>query len=183
MLNAQSVNTKLKMISLSQAIEQLNIGKIIIYPTDTVYGIGCLPSKTQALNQLLEFKKRKRQFILLIDNWDRYQDWLNIQVDQKKLKEARPTTWVLPASPKCPDLLKNPSGEIAIRQISHPITLALLQAINEPLISTSANFPGESTITSSDEADSLPFEIMEGQCGNQPPSQIIHYQSGTIIRP
>lgn len=171
------------MINLPQAIEQLNAGEIIIYPTDTVYGIGCLPSKAQALNKLLVFKKRKRQFILLIDDWDRYQDWLSIQVDKQKLKTTKPTTWVLPASSKCPDLLKNTNGEIAIRKVTHPITLALLKAINEPLISTSANFPGERTITSINEAGSLPFEIMEGQCGNQPPSQIIHYQSGVIIRP
>ena len=171
------------MISLSQAIDQLNTGEIIIYPTDTVYGIGCLPSKNRALKQLLEFKKRKRQFILLIDDWNRYHDWLSIHIDLQKINTDRATTWVLPASSKAPECLKNPQGEIAIRQVCHPATLALLQAIDEPLISTSANFPGQKTISSVAEADTLPFEIMEGQCGNQPPSQIIHYTSGKIIRP
>lgn len=170
------------MFNAEKAKSLLTQGEIIIYPTDTVYGIGCLPSKQTALETLLAFKNRPNQLIVIIDDWHRFQHWVTIDLDLNKLEKNKPTTWILPASEHVPKKLQNTNNEIAIRKVTHAPTCQLLKALDEPLVSTSANYPGEKPSTEASDLD-LPFIIIPGPCGKQPPSTIIHYTSGTIIRP
>jgi len=171
------------MISLDEAVASLHKGDIIIYPTDTVYGLGCLPSQPKALEKLLAFKNRTRQFIVIIDHWEKHQHWIDTPITEQLLSQSRPTTWIIPATNIVPDELLNPEGEVAIRQVLHQPTHALLNALSEPLVSTSANHPGKKTVSSPSEAKTLGFQVMEGENGLTPPSTIIHYRSGQIIRP
>lgn len=170
------------MVNIQTAQQYLNMGKIIIYPTDTVYGLGCLPSKSDALNELFALKKRPRQFIVLIDEWDRFSDWVDEPVNQARLDVPK-TTWIFKASPKVPLKLTSTSGEIAIRKVTHEPTKSLIAGLNEPLVSTSANFPKQATPTTMEGIQQLfSFPLLEGENGGGSPSTIIHYQSGQIIR-
>ena len=170
------------MINITTAQQYLQAGKIIIYPTDTVYGLGCLPSKLDALNELLALKKRTRQFIVLIDDWERFKNWIDEPINTSKLEAPR-TTWIFKASSKVPTKLTNVSGEVAIRKVVHNPTRRLIAGLSEPLVSTSANFPKQHTPTSANEVAKLfSYPILAGDNGSERPSTIIHYQSGEIIR-
>ncbi|MCP8352044.1 L-threonylcarbamoyladenylate synthase [Candidatus Synchoanobacter obligatus] len=172
------------MLNIDQAVQHLNTGGILIYPTETVYGIGCLPSKTQALNQLLEIKKRQRQFILIADDWQRFNHWVDESMPLSHLNTPKPTTFIVKAATHVPDTLKNLQQEIAIRKIKEHAISRLLKQLEEPLISTSANLPGEATPTTTEGLMKVfSYPILNGKPGGQSPSRIIHFQSGQIIRP
>lgn len=170
------------MIDISTAQLYLQAGKIIVYPTDTVYGLGCLPSKLDSLDELLALKKRTRQFIVLIDDWKRFKDWIDEPINTSKLDVPR-TTWIFKASSKVPAKLTSSAGEVAIRKVTHEPTCTLIAGLSEPLISTSANFPKQSTPnTAKDVAKLFSYSILAGNNGSEKPSTIIHYQSGEVIR-
>jgi L-threonylcarbamoyladenylate synthase len=171
-------------VDIPHAVSYLNSGGILIYPTDTVYGLGCLPSKSSALQSLLSLKNRRNTFIVLIDDWSRYQEWIDEPVQIHELKTSTPTTWVFKASLVVPTSLQNKHGEIAMRQVCHEPTAALLRQLPEPLVSTSANNPGGKTPSTHSKLSKLfPFPILIGNNGNKRPSSIIHYTSRKIIRP
>lgn len=165
------------VVSLSQAIKHLNNEGILIYPTDTVYGIGCLPN---AVDKLLEIKPRTSGFIVLVDKFSHYEDWIAEPFSPPKTES--PTTWIVKATRIVPKKLQM-DGNIAIREVIYPPTLALLKKLSVPLISTSANYPGKPTPTSISELEDIfDLPILEGETGGNKPSKIIHYQSGKIIR-
>lgn len=169
------------MINLNEALTYLNDDKLIIYPTDTVYGIGGLATSEKAIADLLKIKPRTTGFIIAIDSWEKYADWIDGEFSIEN--SSRPTTWILPAGKQVPKALCQ-NGEIAIRKISHPPTKALLSKLNSPLISTSANRPGEPTPKTPEELSKIfDHPVLSGDTGNQPPSKIVHYTSGKIIRP
>ena len=170
------------MINIKTAQQYLKVGKIIVYPTDTVYGLGCLPSKTETLNELFALKKRTRQFIILVDDWARFLDWIDEPINLNKLNAPK-TTWIFKASKRVPTKLTSINGEVAIRKVNHEPTRSLIQGLNEPIVSTSANFPKQPTPNSTLEIKKLfSYPILTGDNGGDRPSTIIHYQSGEVIR-
>ena len=172
------------MINIQQACSHLSQGGILIYPTDTVYGLGCLPSHKEALNHLLTLKKRKRQFILIIEKWEQHLDWIDEPIAKTDLITETPTTWLFQASNIVPDELLSPNNEVAMRLVSHSPTKELLSNLSEPLISTSANLPGLPPIKEHQELiSSFNLPILEGPCGGNPPSTIIRYSDKKVIRP
>lgn len=168
------------LVNTDQAVEHLLGGGLLIYPTDTVYGLGCLTT-TQAIQSLLTIKPRESGFIILVDDIQHYLDWIDEPFSLPVTD--RPTTWVLKASKKAPICIQN-KGNIAIREVSHEPTKSLVKQLGSPLISTSANYPGQKTPSTPQEIMTVfDLPILSGDNGNQKPSRIIHYKSGTIIRP
>lgn len=165
-------------MTLSEAIKHLESGGILLYPTDTVYGIGCLP---QYVDKLLTIKPRTSGYILITDDYTRHQDWFSEPFSPPKTD--KPTTWIVKASQIVPEPLVV-DGHVAMREVSHKPTQELLQALKDPLISTSANLPGEPTPDSPKGLKAIfEFPILEGQNGGSKPSTIIHYTTRKIIRP
>lgn len=165
------------VINLSEAIKHLNSGGILIYPTDTVYGIGCL---ARYADKLLNIKPRTSGFIVIVDDHSRYSDWFDEPFSPQYSK--KPTTWVIKASHQVPDVLQN-DGHIAMRQVTYQPTLDLLKQLDEPLLSTSANYPGKPTPKSIPKLEAVfNVPILEGRNGGHKPSMIIHYKSKRIIR-
>jgi len=172
------------MLNTEQACDHLTQGGILIYPTDTVYGLGCLPSNQEALSRLLTLKKRKRQFILIIENWESHLNWIDEPISKKELNSTAPTTWLFQASKIVPRELLSPSNEVAMRLVSHSPTKDLLSNLSEPLISTSANLPGRPPIKTHKELlSTFDFPILTGRCGDKSPSTIIRYRNRDLIRP
>lgn len=170
-------------INLQQAVDQLNQEELLIYPTETVYGLGCRVDSQLALTKLLNFKPRSTGFIILVTSWEQALLLLNIQIDTAQLFKQEPTTWVFPSSTKTPKQLCNSKGEIAIRKIDFEPTKTLIESLGCPLVSTSANKPGMPTARTDKELTKLAVPVMSGSIGNQKPSTIIHYLSKEILRP
>lgn len=130
--------------------ELLLQGKILLYPTDTVWGIGCDATNEEAVKKIYSIKQRQesKSMILLLDNANR----LPLYVAKIPLfawdlisHTYRPTTYIYPTAQNLPKQLIHSDGTIAIRITTHQFCKKLIKALERPLVSTSANVSGEAT--------------------------------------
>jgi len=130
--------------------ELLLQGKVLLYPTDTVWGIGCDATNEEAVKKIYAIKKRQesKSMIILLDSADR----LPLYVAKIPLfawdlisHTYRPTTYIYPTAQNLPSQLIHPDGTIAIRITTNQFCKKLIKAMERPLVSTSANISGEDT--------------------------------------
>ena len=124
-------------------------GGVVLYPTDTVYGLGCDPFNISSLEKIFRLKGRapEKGVLLLIPSGD----WLSriatvINPENIKLCNAwwpGPVTCLFRAGPDLPDLLTGSEGKIGIRLPDNRFLLDCMEAIPGPLVSTSANPAGK----------------------------------------
>lgn len=129
------------------AIDIIKKGGILLYPTDTVYGLGCDACDEKAIERIAKLKNRpsNKSYIILVNSIEDLKDLL---VDYKeewfaKIPNDKPTTIIYPKTKNLPKAVLAEDGSVAIRIINHPFCTALLKGIKTPLISTSANISGE----------------------------------------
>lgn len=133
---------------LRQALLTIRQGGVILYPTDTVWGLGCDATNSEAVARVYRIKRRaeSKALILLVDSVARVQNWVvdfpDIAYD---LLEAAlsPTTIIYDKAKNLPGNLVADNGSIAIRVTSESFSNALCSAAHVPLVSTSANISGE----------------------------------------
>jgi len=135
---------------LQQALRVLREGGVILYPTDTVWGIGCDATNAAAVSRVYEIKRRvdSKAMLVLLDGAGKLQGYMQ-QVPETAwmLLEAtegqRPLTIIYPnARNLAPNLLAE-DGSVGIRITQEPFTKALCEQLHRPIVSTSANFSGE----------------------------------------
>ena len=148
-LEIHAVNPQKRL--LAQAAERLRAGAVIAYPTDSCYALGChLDDKAAAdrLRRIRDFD-RHHQFTLVcrdLSEIARYARVDNWQFRLLKQLTPGPYTFVLPASRDLPRRIAHERRKtVGIRIPDHVIACALLDALNEPLISCTLQFPGEET--------------------------------------
>jgi len=183
-------------MEISKSIESLRDGGIILYPTDTIWGIGCDATNETACQKIKELKGRdeNQSFILLVDGFPMIEkyipDFQEVCYDLVDFATS-PLTIIYPnAKDLAPSVLAK-DGSVGIRVTQDPICLKLIRSIRKPLVSTSANISGEPSPTCFDEV-SAPIKkgvdaIVEERLNEKrtAPSQIIKIdESGnvTIIR-
>lgn len=131
--------------SLSQIVSALRDGAIMLYPTDTVYAIGCdLMSKSavQRVRQLKQMSNDKPLTFLCssLSNIAEYANVSNVNYRTMKSLVPGPFTFILPATKLVPKLVLNPKRKTTgIRFPAHGVSQALIEALGNPIISTSAN--------------------------------------------
>lgn len=133
---------------LYRASHVLREGGLIAYPTEAVFGLGCLPEFQQSILDLLNLKQRSpsKGLILVAASVDQLMDYVCFE----KLNDTSdvmaswpgPVTWLIPASASISELLRGDSDKIAVRVSAHPVVQALCSRVG-PLISTSANPNGQ----------------------------------------
>ncbi|MDR2972808.1 MAG: threonylcarbamoyl-AMP synthase [Bacteroidales bacterium] len=130
--------------------ELLLQGKILLYPTDTVWGIGCDATNEEAVKKIYVIKQRQesKSMIILLDSSDR----LPLYVAKIPLiawdlisHTYRPTTYIYSTAQNLPQQLIHPDGTIAIRITNNHFCKKLIKALERPIVSTSANLSGENT--------------------------------------
>jgi L-threonylcarbamoyladenylate synthase len=129
---------------IKRCIEVLQSGGVILYPTDTVWGLGCDALNEAAVEKVFALKQRPKQksmIVLLADARDILQyvaaphpDIISIVEDFDK-----PTTVIYDGALGFPDNVVNENGSIAIRVTTEPFCKALIKRFRRPIISTSAN--------------------------------------------
>lgn len=170
-------------------------GGVISYPTEAVFGLGCDPDNTAAVEKILAIKKRPadKGLILLAANYSQllpYIDDLAIPQDKRFAVLSRwpdGITQLVPKSAQCPAILSGKFDTIAVRITSQPDVVALCKAVNKPIVSTSANLSGEPPAKTWQEVDEqlaeqVDFIIKGNTLGYNQPSQIIHALTGSVIR-
>lgn len=131
-----------------KAVEVLRNGGTILYPTDTVWGLGCDATNLDAVAKLFRIKKRgdhKSMIVLVADERTilQYVAAPDLAVFHFLEEQSRPTTIIYPLAVGLPDDLVAPDGSVAIRIVQDDFCRHLIKRLRKPIISTSANISGQ----------------------------------------
>ena len=127
----------------------LNSGGMILYPTDTIWGIGCDATNTNAIKKIFSLKNReeKKSMIILVADEKMISDYVT-SPSEKILSyianNQTPTTAIFKNAINLPGNLINEDGTVAIRIVKDDFCQQLILQLKKPLVSTSANISGES---------------------------------------
>lgn len=135
---------------INNAIAVLKNGGTLLYPTDTIWGIGCDALNSQAIEKVYEIKKRpaEKNFIIIIPEENllmKYVKEVPEPVWDLIQYSERPLTIIYQGAINLPSNLISKDGSIAIRVVKNGFAYELLRKYNKPLVSTSANYSGEKT--------------------------------------
>ena len=136
-----------KNLHLQQAVISLKAGGVIAYPTEGVWGLGCLWTNEDAINEILRLKQRplEKGMIVLCSRLSDIESFLLPLTEQNitQIEEdySHPVTWILPCKLSVPESVRGQHSSIAVRFSRHPQVQDLCAAVG-PIISTSANPTG-----------------------------------------
>ena len=135
---------------IEKALAVLKTGGVILYPTDTVWGLGCDATNEEAVAKINEIKGRAadKSFIILLDTDAKLQSYVtevpDVAYDLIEYTE-NPLTLVFPGAKNLAKNAINADGSIGIRIVKHDFCQQLIQRFRKPIISTSANISGSPT--------------------------------------
>ncbi len=167
---------------IERAVEILRRGGVIIYPTDTIYGLGCDITCKEAVEKIHLIKgrddKKPMSFVCAdLANVSQYARVSNYAYRILKRCLPGPYTFVLPATRETPRMLQSKQKTVGLRVPDHPVPLAVIKELGNPIISTSANRSSEEVLTDPSQLE----EVLGSQvdlileCGQLPilPSSVI----------
>lgn len=145
---------------IQQSFEQLQLGNTILYPTDTVWGLGCDATDEIAVSKIYTLKKRSdsKALICLMRDLEMIKNYVGVVTDQVQQlinETSKPLTIIYPQAKNLAKNLVADDGSIAIRIPNHLFCQKLLVQFNKPIVSTSANVSGLKTPQSFDEINSI----------------------------
>jgi L-threonylcarbamoyladenylate synthase len=135
---------------VNKALRIIQEGGIILYPTDTIWGIGCDATNAEAVKRIFDLKQRDeaKSMIILLDNDSKLpayvQDIPDVAYDLFEYAENPLTLILSKAKNLAPNIIAD-DGSIGIRIVKHTFCEQLIQRLRKPLVSTSANISGEAS--------------------------------------
>lgn len=178
---------------ISKALEVINKGGVIAYPTEAVFGLGCDPFNYSAVNRILGMKKRPLEsgFILVASSWDQIEPFVEALLPASMWRVLEtwpgPVTWIFPVRPEIPEWITGNRKTIAVRVSAHPVVQEICKRYGKAIISTSANIHGNAPARDARTVE-LIFgntvdHIVKASVGNQiSPTEIRNAITGEIIR-
>lgn len=182
---------------IRQAVQTLRQGGLILYPTDTIWGIGCDAANTEAVKRVYALKQREdsKALICLVDSADRVQRYFretpDVAWDLIEFAE-RPLTLILDGAVGVADNLIAEDGSLGIRVTKETISHELCYRFQKAVVSTSANISGKPSPANFSEIDPRIIEGVDyvmrsrqNDTSKGKPSQIIKLRKNgeiTIIR-
>jgi L-threonylcarbamoyladenylate synthase len=135
---------------IEKAKEVLENKGVILYPTDTVWGLGCKFDCPTAYQRLLEIKRRDQQqtFILIVESIGKLKEYVNDihpRIETLLFYHDRPLTLIYRDHHGIPPHCLAPDGSVAIRVVNDPMCRELTRRLGCPITSTSANIKGQPT--------------------------------------
>ena len=133
------MNDKLKE-EIRKTLGILKNGGVILYPTDTIWGLGCDATNPEAVKRIYDIKKRadNKSMLVLLDDAGK----MDIALDLIEVAD-KPTTIIYPGAKRLAPNLIAEDGTIGIRITREEFTRSLIFRYNKPIVSTSANISGE----------------------------------------
>ena len=171
---------------LKKANAVLREGGTILYPTDTIWGIGCDATNANAVEKIFEIKKRSenKSLIVLVEDESRLQRYVKeVPSNAWDLIEFsdRPLTIIYPKGTSLPPTVVAADGSVAVRIVKDDFCKQLIRKLNKPLISTSANISNEPTPLSFDEISPAVLEGVD-YVVNLRQNEKNHSQPSVILR-
>ena len=186
---------------IKNAVETMRKGGVILYPTDTVWGIGCDATNAEAVKRVYAIKQRddSKALICLVDSDARMQRYFrNVPevawqlIDSLKDTDAKPTTLILDGAINLAENLIAEDGSVGIRITNEPFSKELCYRFQKAIVSTSANISGEPAAQNYGDIDPRIVEAVDYVCWSRrqehkphTPSSIIKLKENgevTIIR-
>lgn len=137
-------------IDIKECLIILKTGGIILYPTDTIWGLGCDATNKEAAAKIFELKKREetKSMIILVSKEEEINAFS--KPPSLKLKEIfsqteKPLTVIYPDAKNIAKNLIGSDGTVAIRVVKDLFCKALIESFGKPIVSTSANISGDSS--------------------------------------
>ena len=170
---------------MENIIQILKSGGTILYPTDTIWGIGCDATNIDAINKIFDIKKREKNksMIILVESEKRLQDLVDVPEMAWEIIDLseKPVTIVYENPRGLPKELLAEDGSIGIRLVKNDFCKKLITKLNRPLVSTSANFSGDkSPLKFSDISkeiiDLVDFAVEEGR------EKVSQYSGSSVIK-
>jgi L-threonylcarbamoyladenylate synthase len=176
-----------------RAARILHSGGVIAYPTEAVYGIGCLPYDEHALERVLQLKRRSphKGFIVIAASTAQVEAYAELPDgdigSEVNASWPGPVTWVLQAKQHVSSILTGGRSTIAIRMTAHPVARGLCIRTGSAIVSTSANLAGHAPIRSKTrlrrQIGGAVDMIVPGDLGNRArPTAIRDGSTGAVIR-
>lgn len=179
---------------IKKSLEVLQSGGVILYPTDTVWGLGCDATNEKAVKRIFEIKKRSdsKAMLVLIDNPGKLQSYVNevpdIAWDLIEMTE-KPLTIIYPDAKNLASNLIAEDKSIGIRVTSEEFSRKLCAQFRKPIVSTSANVSGERTPSNfsqiSDEVKASVDYVVnyrQHELSEPKPSSIIKLEKGNVFK-
>lgn len=179
-------------IPLQRAGRIVRSGGVVAYPTEGVYGLGCSPHDLDAVQRLLDIKRRDPAMGLILIAAEPLQlaEWVadGVRIEELSGTAQRPVTWLVPAADWVPYIIRGQNDGIAVRITRHPVAAMLSRVAQSAIVSTSANISGRPPARNSmilrRVFGHLVDCIVAGRCGPaRGASEIRDWQSGSIVRP
>ena len=186
---------------IRNAVETMCKGGVILYPTDTVWGIGCDATNAEAVKRVYEIKQRddSKALICLVDSDARMQRYFRHVpdvawqlIDSLKEGDAKPTTLILDGAINLAENLIAEDGSVGMRITNEPFSKELCYRFQKAIVSTSANISGEPAAQNYCDIDQRIIDAVDYVCWSRrqehkphTPSSIIKLKENgevTIIR-
>jgi len=137
---------------IRQSMEALSAGGVLLYPADTIWGIGCDATLPESIKRVYAIKGRdfQKPLIVLVHNLDQLYEVvarIHPRIDNLLHVHQRPLTIVYPEARPAYQHLAAPDGSIGVRLVRPGFCQDLIKAYGKPLVSTSANVSGEASPT------------------------------------
>jgi L-threonylcarbamoyladenylate synthase len=151
---------------IQQAVVHLRNGNTILYPTDTIWGIGCDATNINAIRKVFTIKQRPdaKSMLLLASSVEMVREYVDAIPDkaiQLIAKESQPLTIIYPDARNLPAELISDDGSIGFRITHHILCHEVITQLGKPLVSTSANFSGFPFPGSFDEIDPKIIDMVD----------------------
>lgn len=133
---------------VEKVVNIIKNGGLVLYPTDTIWGIGCDATNGAAIEKIYNLKHRPKEksFILLVDSVEmlkQYVRQLHPRIETLLEYHQRPLTIIYPEPENLPEFVIHHTGTVAIRLTHDPFCRQIISALGKPIISTSANISGQ----------------------------------------
>lgn len=175
--------------SVAQAVEILNDDGLIAYPTDSGYALGCRLGNADALDRIRRIRELddRHHFTLVCASFAQFGQFVHIDNTVFRAVKAAtpgPYTFILPATREVPKRLLHPKKKtVGVRMPDHRVVTALLEALGEPLLSSTLILPGQETpMTESwlikDELDNELDAVVESGEVHAEPTTVVDLSEG-----
>jgi len=180
-------------LRIRRAARCIRAGGVVAYPTEAVFGIGCLPDDDAALARVLRIKRRswRKGMLIVGGSLEQIDRWAMLErsplLDTILEGWPGPNTWVLPARPCAPMQLTGGRHTIAVRYTAHPIAAELCHQAGSALVSTSANTSGRPPLARAVDVrrtlGRVLDDVLPGPLGGQAaPTRIRDGLTGQVLR-
>lgn len=178
----------MERLSIDDGIARLRAGGVIVFPTESCYALGCLASDDAAVERLIAIKHRPpgKPLPVLIHSSEAL---------RSKLPESPmfilagafwpgPLTLVMPAFPGLAAPVTAGTNMVGVRASAHPTAQALVEALGEPLVATSANLSGQPAARTPEEVDAADLAadgIIAGGAVPKGKSTVVGLDDGSLV--